>query len=374
MASEKSKRLSFLANLGAVAITFSLVVVIGLLFQRYLKANQKIHHLVMDEMRRREQGLEQERQVLEDKVRERTQALQQANTELANALTELEQSQVQVIQNEKMSMLGQLVAGIAHEINNPVGFIAGNIQPALDYVQDLFGLIDLYQKYYPEPSVDIQAEIESIDLAYIQDDLPKLIGSIQEGATRIQDISTGLRTFSRGDNASPIAFNLHDGIDSTVMILKHRLKANETRPEIEVIKNYGELPAIECYAGQLNQVFMNILANAIDAVESSNQSRGFDEIKANPNQIKITTSLDHEMQLAIVQIKDNGVGIADEVQNKIFDHLFTTKAVGSGTGLGLSISRQIVIDKHHGSLTVDSKLGEGTEFTIAIPMRSNSDC
>ncbi|NEO88686.1 MAG: hypothetical protein F6J87_31330 [Spirulina sp. SIO3F2] len=203
MASEKSKRLSSWANLGAVAITFSLVVVIGFLFQRYLKANQKIHNMVIDEMRRREQSLEQERQVLEAKVKERTQDLQKANTELANTLTELEQSQVQIIQNEKMSMLGQLVAGIAHEINNPVGFIAGNIQPALDYVQDLFGLIELYQQRYPEPTVEIQAEIESIDLAYIQDDLPKLIGSMQEGTTRIRDISNGLRIFSRGDSTFP---------------------------------------------------------------------------------------------------------------------------------------------------------------------------
>ncbi len=370
-ASKTAENLGYWANLGAVLITLSLVATIGLLFQQYLKANEQIHSIVVENMRLREIDLEQERQILESKVMERTEELQETNAMLINALTELKQSQVQVIQSEKMSMLGQLVAGVAHEINNPVGFIAGNIQPALYYVKDLFGLIDLYQQKYSQSDPDIQDEIENIDLEYIREDLPKLIASMQEGVARIFDISIGLRTFSRGDSASPVLFNLHEGINSTLMILKHRLKANETRPSIEVVKEYGQLPSVECYAGQLNQVFMNLLANAIDALEDSNQGRSFGEIKANSNQITIKTELDDDLQSAIIRIKDNGVGMTDGVKQKIFDHLFTTKEVGRGTGLGLAIAYQIVVEKHGGKLDVNSSLGQGSEFVIVIPVRSN---
>ncbi|MEH2126369.1 response regulator [Nostoc sp.] len=292
--------------------------------------------------------------------------LKQQKQNLEEALAELQGTQVQLVQSEKMSALGNLVAGVAHEINNPVGFLGGNIQPALDYIKDIFGLIDLYQQEYSPPSGVIQDEIEAIDLDYIREDLPKLVGSMQEGVKRIRDISTSLRTFSRADSDRPVACNIHDGIDSTILILKHRLKPSQTRPEIQVIKEYGQLPLVECFAGQLNQVFMNILANAIDALEESNIGRSFAEIKIRPNFITIITQISENKQKVIIKIKDNGKGMNEEVKQKLFDHLFTTKAVGKGTGLGLAIARQIVEETHGGRLSFNSVIGEGTEFIIEI--------
>ncbi|MEG4987000.1 AAA family ATPase [Microcoleus sp. BR0-C5] len=285
--------------------------------------------------------------------------------ESQQAFTDLKQAQIKIVQSEKMSALGNLVAGVAHEINNPVGFLVGNIQPALDYIKDLFGLLDLYEQKYPQLDPEIQEEIENIDLEYIREDLPKLVDSMREGVKRIRDISTSLRTFSRADTNYPIACNIHDGIDSTIMILKHRLKANDTRPEIKVIREYGNLPQVECYAGQLNQVFMNLLGNAIDALEESNQGRHYAEIA---NQITIKTDIVENKQ-AIIRIKDNGLGMGEAVREKIFDELFTTKEVGKGTGLGLAIARQIVVEKHGGTIEVNSVLREGTEFTILLPMK-----
>ncbi|MDB9512030.1 AAA family ATPase [Kamptonema animale CS-326] len=295
---------------------------------------------------------------------ERSQAYAQ---QLERALHDLQQSQLQMIQSEKMSTLGNLVAGVAHEINNPVGFLTGNITPALDYIKDLFELIDLVQQKYPQLHPDIQEQIETIELDYIREDLPKLVESMQEGVKRLQDISVSLRNFSRADSDRPVACNIHDGINSTILILKHRLKANEFRPEIQVIKEYGALPEVECYAGQLNQVFMNILANAIDALEESNIGRSFAQIKDNPNRIKIITSLENKQ--VKITIADNGQGMSEEVKTKIFDHLFTTKAVGKGTGLGLPIAHQIVVEKHQGKITVNSVPGEGTVFWIVIPVK-----
>jgi len=214
--------------------------------------------------------------------------------------------------------------------------------------------------------VAIQNEIEIIDLDYIREDLPKLVGSMREAVKRITDISTSLRTFSRADTDRPVAYNLHDGIDSTILILKHRLKANELRPEIQVITNYGDLPLVECYAGQLNQVFMNILANAIDVFDEIALERSFDELKANPQKIIIHTEpLENQV---LIQIQDNGLGMSEEVKGRIFDHLFTTKEVGKGTGLGLAIARQIIVEKHGGSLDVHSELGQGCEFCIQLPI------
>ncbi|MEH2195250.1 MAG: response regulator [Nostoc sp.] len=307
--------------------------------------------------------------VTED-ITERQQAeeeLKQQKQNLEQALVELQQAQMQLVQSEKMSALGNLVAGVAHEINNPVGFLGGNIQPALDYIKDIFGLVDLYQQKYPNPDAEIQDEIAAIDLDYIREDLPKLVGSMREGIKRIRDISTSLRTFSRADSDRPIACNIHDGIESTILILKHRLKASETRPEIQVIREYDQLPLIECFAGQLNQVFINILANAIEAIEESNIGRSFEQIKNNQNSITISTKLSDSKQV-IISIKDNGLGMNEEIRQKIFDHLFTTKSVGKGTGLGLAIARQIIVEKHRGSITVNSTLGKGTEFVLQFPI------
>ncbi|MEG4076413.1 ATP-binding protein, partial [Microcoleus sp. Pol14C2] len=279
--------------------------------------------------------------------------------ESQQALTDLKQAQLKIVQSEKMSALGNLVAGVAHEINNPVGFLAGNITPALDYINDLFGLLDLFGQEYPNYTAAIQEEIEAIDLDYIREDLPKLVGSMHEGVKRIKGISTSLRIFSRADSDRPVPSNIHEGLESTLMILKHRLKASDTRPEIQVIKKYGDLPKVECYAGQLNQVFMNLLSNAIDALDESNTGRSFAEIKKAPNKIIIETKLSGDRQQVVIRIKDNGVGINEAVREKIFDDLFTTKEVGKGTGLGLAIARQIVVEKHSGILEVNSALGQG---------------
>ncbi|MEG3953444.1 ATP-binding protein [Microcoleus sp. SVA1_A1] len=292
-------------------------------------------------------------------------ALQQKSLALENALNNLQQAQIQIVQSEKMSALGNLVAGVAHEINNPVGCIIGNFGAVQDSINDLFGLIDLYNDKFPQPGTEIKQELETIDLEYLRDDLPKLIRAMKDGGDRIKSISKSLRTFSRADSDQKQKFNLHEGIDSTILILRHRLKANELRPAIEVVTNYGNIPAIHCFPGQLNQVFMNILANAIDALDESNTGRSFAEIQANPNCITIVTSVENE-RVKIV-IADNGKGMSEEVKQKIFDHLFTTKAVGKGTGLGLAIARQIVVEKHGGSIHVKSTPGAGTEFIISLP-------
>ena len=282
------------------------------------------------------------------------------------AFEELKQTQIQLVQSEKMSSLGQLVAGVAHEINNPVGFLKGNIPPAQDHVKDLLGLIDLYQEKMPNPDADIEDEIKEIDLEFVRQDLPNIIKSMNSGVDRIRNISDGLRIFSRQDRDRKTAFKIHEGIDSTILILKHRTKGNEQRPAVEVVKNYGELPEVQCFPGQLNQVFMNILVNAIDAFDEANQSKTFEEIQADPNIITITTSVvDKQVQ---IQIQDNACGMKLETIERIFEQGFTTKEVGKGTGLGMAIAHQIITEKHGGSIECSSELGKGTIFTIALPI------
>jgi signal transduction histidine kinase len=292
-----------------------------------------------------------------------TQKLEQ---EVRRKTNEIENFQVQLIQGEKMSALGNLVAGVAHEINNPLGFLNGSISNARDYVQDLLDYIALYQQHHPDAAVPIQNKAEEIDLKYLTEDLPKMLGSMEGAIDRVKDISVSLRTFSRADTDCQVSANLHEGIDSTLLILKYRLKANQYRPAIEIIQEYGEIPAIKCFPGQLNQVFMNILANAIDVFDEMAQQSSFDELTEDSQQITIcTTKLEHQVQISI---RDNGKGMTENVKAKIFDHLFTTKSVGKGTGLGLAIARQIVVEKHGGTLDVQSELDQGSEFCIRLPI------
>ena len=290
--------------------------------------------------------------------------------ELEQTLQQLTSAQSQLIQSEKMSSLGQLVAGVAHEINNPVNFIYGNLSHANDYTQDLLHLIELYQNHYPDPVPEILEEVETIELDFLMSDLPKLLSSMKVGADRIQQIVASLRTFSRMDEAEMKAVNIHDGIDSTLMILQHRVKAKHNHPEIQVIKEYSKLPLVECYAGQLNQVFMNVLSNALDALEERDARRSAEEMRQNPSTISIKTEM-LEGDRVLIRIADNGVGIPETVGTRLFDPFFTTKPVGKGTGMGLSISYQIVTDRHKGSLKCNSSPGQGAEFAIEIPMKTN---
>ncbi|BAY11268.1 trifunctional serine/threonine-protein kinase/ATP-binding protein/sensor histidine kinase [Calothrix sp. NIES-2098] len=281
------------------------------------------------------------------------------------ALQDLKQAQLQIVQSEKMSALGNLVSGVAHEMNNPLAFIAASLKQAKPTVVDIIEHLKLYQDF-SNPSDKILEHGAEIDLEFSLEDLPKMIDAMVMACDRLKNISTSLRTFSRADKDYKVPFNIHEGIDSTILILKHRLKANEYRPAIDVLTEYGHLPQINCFPGQLNQVFMNILANAIDALEESNTGRSFTEIQANPNRITIKTSVEDKQ--VKISIADNGMGMSEEVKQKIFDHLFTTKAVGKGTGLGLAIAHQVIVDKHGGTLTVNSQPGTGAEFVIKLPI------
>ncbi|MGL5510133.1 MAG: sensor histidine kinase, partial [Microcoleaceae cyanobacterium] len=342
--------------------------------------------------------------------------------ELKENKEKLAQVQIHLLQSEKMSSLGNLVAGVAHEINNPVGFLSGNLDMAEEYLQLLLKHLHLYQDVLPEPSEKITAHAEEIELDYLIQDLPEILSSMRVGVDQIKQISQSLRNFSRSDNKNKVMFNLHEGLDSTLLILKHRLKANEKRPGIEILKDYGEIPRLECFAGQLNQVFINLIANAIDAFDEANQGKSFEEIKLRPNQITIKTFVKEEVipadetdsaftiadateleQMAkpqmimsrhgtlellqkpkvntvsigfrpgyvVIMIKDNGPGIPAEIIERLFEHLFTTKAVGQGTGLGLSISKQIIEEYHGGKLYCQSQIGMGAEFIIEIPIMLN---
>jgi two-component system NtrC family sensor kinase len=329
----------------------------------------------------------------------KSQQLRQKAQQLEQTLHELQQAQTQLIQSEKMSSLGQLVTGIAHEINNPVSFIHGNIDHAHQYFQDLLYLLRLYAQHYPQPAPDIQQALENSELDFLSEDLPKLLNSMRSGADRISDVVNSLRNFSRLDEAEIKSVDIHEGIDNTLMILDRRLREQENRPEIKVIKEYGNLPQVECYAGQLNQVFMNILTNAIEALEeevggsaASDGEMGGEEkreIREGSFGYQNISTLDHKISRSpiptiwirteaksdsqvTIRIADNGPGIAASLQHRIFDLFFTTKPVGKGTGLGLPISYQIVTEKHGGQLQCISAPGQGTEFAIEIPLRQTS--
>ncbi|OLP18888.1 two-component sensor histidine kinase [Leptolyngbya sp. 'hensonii'] len=298
----------------------------------------------------------------------RDQHLQQNLHRLQNTLEELHRTQSQMVQSEKMSALGQLVAGVAHEINNPVNFIHGNLTFVEQYTQDLLHILASYQHHYPQPPAALQADLDAVDLDFLTKDIANIVQSMQVGSERIREIVLSLRNFSRLDESEFKAVDIHEGIDNTLLILRHRLQATAKRPAIQVNKQYGDLPKVECYAGQLNQVFMNLLGNAIDALEDSNQHRTFQDIEHNPNSIWIHTEIGDRNQVKIT-IADNGKGIAEAVSSRLFEPFFTTKPVGKGTGLGLSISYQIIIEKHKGKLYCDSTPGAGTKFMIEIPIQ-----
>ena len=304
-------------------------------------------------------------QVLEALKQSAAQYRSQA-TQLEKAFRDLHDTQTQLIQTEKISSLGQLVAGVAHEINNPINFIYGNITHASQYARDLLDLLHLYQEKYPNPLPEIAEAAEDIEVNFLMEDFPKILESMKVGADRIRDLVVSLRNFSRLDESQMKRVDIHEGIESTLLILQHRLKATASRPAIEVIKEYGDFPKIECYAGQLNQVFMNLIANAIDALEEYNSKRSAKDIYSCPNTIRISTNTDSNT--VSIRISDNGMGITQEVIRNLFDPFFTTKPVGKGTGLGLSISYQIVVEKHRGKLQCFSVPGDGAEFVIEIPI------
>ncbi len=306
------------------------------------------------------------------KLRGVVKALHRSNQHLSRTLRQLKDTQAQLIQTEKMSSLGQLIAGVAHEINNPITFIYGNLPHVQEYIQDLLGLVSLYQQHHSQPNPEIERQAEAIDFNFLVQDLPKVISSIQVGTTRIRQLVLSLQNFSRKDRGKKEFTDIHKGIDDTLLILQHRLQARAEQPGIRVVKEYCDLPAVECYPGPLNQVFMNILTNAINALEQAAQERSTAKIEQQPNTITIRTEVvkrtakDNEASI-VIRISDNGLGIPQAILGRIFDPFFTTKPMGQGTGLGLSISYKIVVEKHGGTLKCSSEPGKGTEFWIEIP-------
>jgi two-component system, NtrC family, sensor kinase len=304
-----------------------------------------------------EQGqLKKSNELLEERVLERT-------AKLSTTLEQLQQSQLRLIQSEKMSALGSLVAGVAHEINNPVNFISGNITCAHEYTQDLLKLLQLYQEHSPNPHAQIREQADEMDVEFLAEDLPKVFTSMRMGADRVRQIVLSLRNFSRLDEAEVKPVDIHEGIDSTLLILQHRFKST-ARADVQIIRKYGKLPLVECYPGQLNQVFMNILSNALDALEGQEN--------LGDSTIQIITQQLNDDHVSVC-ITDNGIGMSQEVQQRIFDPFFTTKPVGKGTGMGMSISYQIVVEKHQGLIWCDSAIGQGTTFSVNIPVKQSGN-
>ena len=303
--------------------------------------------------------LEASNELLEQRVEERTQ-------ELSKVLDNLRKAQMHLVQSEKMSSLGQMMAGIAHEINNPVNFIYGNLKPASDYFKDLIALVGMYQQKYPTPDQELQDRLDALDLPFMIEDAYKILESLRVGSDRIRQIVLSMRNFSRLDEASIKLVDIHEGLDSTLLILQHKLRTGANNEPVEIVKRYGQLPLIECYPSQLNQVFMNILSNAIDAFAEHYHPLGR-PLEAQPLTIEIRTSL-AIADFVLIEIRDNGMGIPAPILNKLFDPFFTTKPVGKGTGLGLSISHQIIVEKHGGEIECTSQIGEGTCFTIKVPI------
>ncbi|MGB3559386.1 MAG: response regulator [Geitlerinemataceae cyanobacterium] len=312
--------------------------------------------------------LQESQQELERRVEERT-------AELSQTVEHLQQTQMQLIHSEKMSSLGQLVAGVAHEVNNPVNFIHGNITHASQYLQDLLELIELYEAHCCEIPPEIQDKIEEIELEFLKDDLPKILSSMKTGTNRIRHIVRSLQLFSRLDEAECKFADLNEGLESTSILMGSRLQGDGDRPPIQIVTQYGNLSSVECYPGQMNQVFMNILANAIDTLEEalSSSSKPQDYVPTIWIQTEVRLNDDRSPESIAIKIADNGLGIPKAIQHRVFDPFFTTKPVGKGTGLGMSVSHSIVVEQHRGKLTCNSVLGEGTEFTIEIPVTASSD-
>ncbi|MGI0494192.1 response regulator [Alkalinema pantanalense CENA528] len=307
----------------------------------------KLHYL-NQELEQKNQELQELNQTLDQRVHQRTEALRQAQTQL--------------VQQEKLSALGELVSGIAHEMNNPIGCIINNIDPTENYIFNLTRAIQLYRDINPNLEPEAEDTLAQLDLEFILEDFPKIIQTIRLSSHRIYDISVALRNFARLDIENKQPINIHESLDGTLLILGHRLKAVAQKPRIQVVRNYGELPSIDCYPGQLNQVFMNLIANAIDALDEA-----IDQGKLSDPEIQVQTKVQEDQ--VMIRIADNGMGIPQEIQNKMFEPMFTTKPAGKGTGLGLSISRQIIEERHHGSLTINPERTHGAEFVITLPIQ-----